>query len=374
VASQSTFPLLSIQLLPFGFQKLPHFQISFLNVLKFARVSTRRFFVLWLVGVRCAVGRRRVMSDAVSSVLFCTLSRIFIFSTESSLNKITTKMAVTKVKGKELNSVTYRKKVSAVEITALIPPASLDISTIKQAIPKHCFERSLAKSMGYLLYSASLCYLILLIGWGSWYGSWLFPLNYLFGFEVAGGLNSLLLNTHVALRYSMSILYFTVFAVVQGTSAVGLWIIAHECGHHAFSKYEKLNNFLGWIFHSILLIPYFAWQFSHGTHHRYTANIDKDVVYIPHVVSQDQKEHTDGFVASNEEEDELMDLFEDAGIGAPLLFYILVQVVKTVVIGWPVYLWGGYTGPAAWSQTLKTPYDRLLGKTSHFRTDYPVYD
>lgn len=35
--------------------------------------------------------------------------------------------------------------------------------------------------------------------------------------------------------------------------------ICHECGHQAFSEYQWLNDAVGLVFHSILLVPYYSW-------------------------------------------------------------------------------------------------------------------
>ncbi len=35
-----------------------------------------------------------------------------------------------------------------------------------------------------------------------------------------------------------------------GLFGTGLWIIAHECGHQAFSESKALNNTVGWVLHS----------------------------------------------------------------------------------------------------------------------------
>lgn len=31
---------------------------------------------------------------------------------------------------------------------------------------------------------------------------------------------------------------------------MGVWVIAHECGHQAFSESKQLNNAVGWVLHS----------------------------------------------------------------------------------------------------------------------------
>lgn len=49
-----------------------------------------------------------------------------------------------------------------------------------------------------------------------------------------------------ATKFSLWAIY-TFWAGLVGT---GLWIIAHECGHQAFSESKFLNNVVGWVLHS----------------------------------------------------------------------------------------------------------------------------
>lgn len=44
----------------------------------------------------------------------------------------------------------------------------------------------------------------------------------------------------------------------------GVWVIAHECGHQAFSKYQWLNDSVGLVLHTALLVPYFSWRITHA--------------------------------------------------------------------------------------------------------------
>lgn len=78
------------------------------------------------------------------------------------------------------------------------------------------------------------------------------------------------------------------YAAVTGTVAMGLWVLAHECGHGAFSDnrllqasssasevalmpfsflrsdgllaHSLLQDAVGYVVHSALLVPYFSWQ------------------------------------------------------------------------------------------------------------------
>ena len=49
---------------------------------------------------------------------------------------------------------------------------------------------------------------------------------------------------------------WNVYAFAAGTVATGLWVIAHECGHRAFSDSNTVNDAVGLVLHSALLVPY----------------------------------------------------------------------------------------------------------------------
>ena len=45
----------------------------------------------------------------------------------------------------------------------------------------------------------------------------------------------------------------------QGAVCTGIWVVAHECGHQAFSKWQAVNDGVGLVLHSALLVPYYSW-------------------------------------------------------------------------------------------------------------------
>lgn len=67
---------------------------------------------------------------------------------------------------------------------------------------------------------------------------------------------------------------------------MGLWLIAHECGHHAFSDQVWLEDSIGFVLHSCLLTPYFSWKISHRRHHANTGSLEHDEVYVPKTKSK----------------------------------------------------------------------------------------
>ncbi|CAG9989618.1 unnamed protein product, partial [Clonostachys byssicola] len=145
------------------------------------------------------------------------------------------------------------KKAQA-STTLVAEPQFPDINTIRNAIPKHCFESSAVIGLAYLV--RDLC--------------------------MAVGLG------YAAVTYIPTISDFylrsfawIVYGYVQGLICTGIWILGHECGHGAFSKYQTFNDVVGWFAHSILCVPYFSWKFSHHRHHRFTGHMDKDMAFAP---------------------------------------------------------------------------------------------
>ncbi|GJX73779.1 omega-6 fatty acid desaturase [Tanacetum coccineum] len=67
---------------------------------------------------------------------------------------------------------------------------------------------------------------------------------------------------------------------------MGLWLIAHECGHHAFCDQVWLEDTIGFILHSCLMTPYFSWKISHRRHHANTGSLEHDEVYVPKTKSK----------------------------------------------------------------------------------------
>ncbi|KAF7593463.1 hypothetical protein BBP40_011469 [Aspergillus hancockii] len=124
----------------------------------------------------------------------------------------------------------------------------------------------------------------------------------------------------------LRLLAWTTYGFLQGCIFVGLWILAHECGHGAFSPYTWLNDLIGWILHSTLLVPYFSWKITHARHHRYTNHMGKDTAFVPYT----EAEYKTRLMATAE-------LVEDTPV------MNLVTLIGHQVFGWPMYLFTGVT-------------------------------
>lgn len=47
---------------------------------------------------------------------------------------------------------------------------------------------------------------------------------------------------------------WSLYGFWTGLFATGLWVVAHECGHQAFSESKFINNSVGWVLHSAYVI------------------------------------------------------------------------------------------------------------------------
>jgi len=96
----------------------------------------------------------------------------------------------------------------------------------------------------------------------------------------------------------------------------GLWVIGHECGHGGFSDSELLNDIVGYIVHTGLLVPFFSWKITHRSHHSKTGNMAEDEVFVP-----------------TEEENVASD--NPFFYTAP---FTIMRITATLTIGWFMYL------------------------------------
>lgn len=68
---------------------------------------------------------------------------------------------------------------------------------------------------------------------------------------------------------------------LAGTTAWGLMVIAHECGHGSFSKNRRLNHFFGNLLMAPFLYPFHSWRLLHHHHHTNTNSIERDIDWRP---------------------------------------------------------------------------------------------
>lgn len=174
---------------------------------------------------------------------------------------------------------------------------------LKSVIPTDCFTPETSKSLRYLSVSTvgtALCTAI--------------------GIKLLG---------KIGLGLS-SIPLWTAYSAVTGTVAMGLWVLAHECGHGAFSNNKRLQDTVGFIIHSIMLVPYHSWQRSHAVHHLYTNHMELGETHVPEQYEGDDR---GSYAVRN---------FFVKRLG--LKAWGALQAFLHLLIGWPAYLMIGATG------------------------------
>jgi omega-6 fatty acid desaturase (delta-12 desaturase) len=180
------------------------------------------------------------------------------------------------------------------------------IKQIRDAIPKHCFERSGLRGLGYVARDiASLAATFYVFH------------NYVTPETIPS----------TAVRAGL----WAVYTVIQGLFGTGLWVLAHECGHQSFSPSKVLNDTVGWFCHSALLVPYFSWKISHGKHHKATGHMERDMVFVPK--TRDVYASRIGKLVH-----ELDELTEETPIAT------LLHSIGQQLAGWPLYIICNVTG------------------------------
>mmetsp|Transcript_6163 Transcript_6163/g.13393 ORF Transcript_6163/g.13393 Transcript_6163/m.13393 type:complete len:424 (-) Transcript_6163:940-2211(-) len=124
------------------------------------------------------------------------------------------------------------------------PPFSL--ADLRNAIPAKCWEKNTFRSFAYLALDVGI---------------------------VAG----LAIAAYTVNQWWAWPLYW--FA--QGTMFWALFVVGHDCGHQSFSNNRALNDLVGNIVHSSIMVPYHGWRISHRTHHANHGHVENDESWHP---------------------------------------------------------------------------------------------
>lgn len=145
-------------------------------------------------------------------------------------------------------------------------------------------------------------------------------------------------GTQIPLQWAALPLWL-LYGVVTGTVAMGCWVIAHECGHNAFHPNRRLEACVGFVLHSLLLVPYHCWARSHAVHHAHCNHLEEGETHVPPRVSSPTGKITEELRQK---------------LGRRLFGW--VSLFNHLVLGWPLYLFLGATGGEDYGRP-----------TSHFR-------
>jgi len=196
------------------------------------------------------------------------------------------------------------------------------VKDLKDAIPKHCFEYSIVTSLSLVVRDGII---ISALGYAAW--------NYLpfEGITLAGWAA------------------WNVYWFLMGTALTGWWVLAHECGHRGFSDNTVLCDCVGYVLHSLLLVPYFSWQYSHKKHHAKTNHLLDGESHNP-----PGAKYVKLFKTMHDT------IGEDA--------FAVYELFTHLVLGWPMYLLFNATGAR------RTPDgDRITSVHDHFRPSSKLF-
>jgi len=200
---------------------------------------------------------------------------------------------------------------------ALNPPATYPTrAEVFGAIPEDCYKRETMTSMLYAVIST-----VLTVGTG------LLAYNFI-------PLTAAYIPAWIA------------YAAINGTIGTGMWVVAHECGHGAFSDNKFIQDLVGYVMHTALLVPYFSWQRSHAVHHSRTNHLTEGETHVPYQIGEMKG-------------DKNLALKEAVG-SAP---FAIINGIFHLVFGWPAYLLFGATGGPKYGVTNHLwPYAPFSGK------------
>lgn len=148
----------------------------------------------------------------------------------------------------------YQHVEGTIQPQPMTPPP-FTLTDLRNAIPPHCFKRNMLLSFGFL----TLDWMIV---------------------------SSLFYCAYIVLEEWTIPIYCTIFGYliywfVQGSIMCGIWVLGHECGHDAFSENALINDIVGLILHSAVLVPYHGFKFIHRIHHSHTGSCENDVLFVP---------------------------------------------------------------------------------------------
>eukprot|EP00201_Polytomella_parva_P009686 CAMPEP_0175059828 /NCGR_PEP_ID=MMETSP0052_2-20121109/12650_1 /TAXON_ID=51329 ORGANISM="Polytomella parva, Strain SAG 63-3" /NCGR_SAMPLE_ID=MMETSP0052_2 /ASSEMBLY_ACC=CAM_ASM_000194 /LENGTH=393 /DNA_ID=CAMNT_0016325423 /DNA_START=139 /DNA_END=1320 /DNA_ORIENTATION=- len=124
------------------------------------------------------------------------------------------------------------------------PPFTLQ--DLRNAIPAHCWQKDMGRSISHLVIDVAIVFAMAFIAYNV--NSWmLWPLYW----------------------------------IAQGTMFWAIFVVGHDCGHRSFCNNNTINDFLGHLLHSAILVPYHGWRISHRSHHANHGHVENDESWYP---------------------------------------------------------------------------------------------
>mmetsp|Transcript_28258 Transcript_28258/g.48445 ORF Transcript_28258/g.48445 Transcript_28258/m.48445 type:complete len:376 (-) Transcript_28258:263-1390(-) len=173
---------------------------------------------------------------------------------------------------------------------------TLNLASIRKAIPEEAFVKSAAKSFQYMFRD---------------YACWIASTYALYSLS-----NSF---AWASMPFWQKAVASLVFWNISGFFMWCMFVVGHDCGHTTFSDNQTLNDIVGLFTHGSILVPFHPWQLSHRRHHMYHNHETKDYShpwYTPERLARPEE-----------------------GKGRMMHEHTWMRVMFPY-IGWPLYLYG----------------------------------
>jgi omega-3 fatty acid desaturase (delta-15 desaturase) len=186
-------------------------------------------------------------------IAYAKLSQSFhrtIFKTSLSVNRATTLNTDTKTITTRNKLIDPVDEILLEEAKHLEPKDSFDplrLSNIRKALPSSVFEKSLFKSVRYMLQDYAVIFASFIAIWTLTHsGLWV--------------------TLPVVAKALASLAYWNVCGFYMWC----IFVVGHDCGHGSFSNNRLVNDILGHIAHGSILVPFYPWQVHklHNNHIR----------------------------------------------------------------------------------------------------------
>ena len=118
-----------------------------------------------------------------------------------------------------------------------VPEKVPTLVELKRILPKHCFVGDPIRSLSFAVKDLAIV--------AATYGFMMF------------------LNYNLPEDSGFRVLMWLAYWFFQGTMFWALFVVAHDCGHGSFSGNSILNDTVGNILNTFILVPYYAWKLSH---------------------------------------------------------------------------------------------------------------
>lgn len=118
-------------------------------------------------------------------------------------------------------------------------PISLQLNDLRGCIPAEAFEKSLLRSVWFMLFDYSM-----------WFGA------------VYGMVHFTASSMWTTLPLWQKAIATLVFWNIAGFFMWGIFVVGHDCGHGTFSNFEMVNDILGHVMHGSICVPFYPWQVS----------------------------------------------------------------------------------------------------------------